>query len=113
MHLSWAGVPVTVGIQNCRRTSIAAIPARQHSAFASHVRPLRVTRGVSQPVRALPIVCSTAGALAELVVQPIKVIEGHVKLPGSKSLSNRILLLAALAEGTTVVENILVSLTTR
>ncbi len=34
-------------------------------------------------------------------------IEGHVKLPGSKSLSNRVLLLAALSEGTTVVENIL------
>jgi 3-phosphoshikimate 1-carboxyvinyltransferase len=30
-----------------------------------------------------------------------------VKLPGSKSLSNRILLLAALAEGTTVVKNLL------
>ena len=30
-----------------------------------------------------------------------------MKLPGSKSLSNRILLLAALAEGTTVVKNLL------
>jgi 3-phosphoshikimate 1-carboxyvinyltransferase len=41
-------------------------------------------------------------------VQPIKTISGTVKLPGSKSLSNRILLLAALAEGTTVVRNLLV-----
>ena len=48
-------------------------------------------------------------AVHQLTVQPVKVIEGHVKLPGSKSLSNRILLLAALAEGTTTVENILVS----
>ena len=40
-------------------------------------------------------------------MEPIRIIEGHVKLPGSKSLSNRILLLAALAEGTTTVENIL------
>jgi 5-enolpyruvylshikimate-3-phosphate synthase len=44
-------------------------------------------------------------------VQPISTISGTVKLPGSKSLSNRILLLAALAEGTTVVKNLLVRLT--
>ncbi|KAK9832524.1 hypothetical protein WJX81_005144 [Elliptochloris bilobata] len=43
----------------------------------------------------------------QLVIQPITMIEGHVKLPGSKSLSNRILLLAALSEGTTVVKNLL------
>lgn len=57
--------------------------------------------------RTLVAVGATA-ALEELVVEPICVIEGHVKLPGSKSLSNRVLLLAALSEGTTVVENILV-----
>lgn len=34
----------------------------------------------------------------EIVLQPIKDISGTVNLPGSKSLSNRILLLAALAE---------------
>lgn len=34
----------------------------------------------------------------EIVLQPIKEITGTVKLPGSKSLSNRILLLAALSE---------------
>lgn len=44
----------------------------------------------------------------QLVLQPIKTISGTVRLPGSKSLSNRILLLAALAEGTTVVKNLLV-----
>ena len=35
-------------------------------------------------------------------------LDGTVKLPGSKSLSNRILLLAALADGTTDIENLLV-----
>ena len=35
-------------------------------------------------------------------------IDGTVKLPGSKSVSNRILLLAALADGTTEIENLLV-----
>jgi 3-phosphoshikimate 1-carboxyvinyltransferase len=49
-----------------------------------------------------------APAVEQLTVQPIKTISGTVKLPGSKSLSNRILLLAALAEGTTVVRNLLV-----
>jgi 3-phosphoshikimate 1-carboxyvinyltransferase len=44
----------------------------------------------------------------QLTVQPVKEISGHVKLPGSKSLSNRILLLAALSEGTTLVKNLLV-----
>ncbi|KAL9385605.1 hypothetical protein Peur_022615 [Populus x canadensis] len=42
-----------------------------------------------------------------IVLQPIKDISGTVTLPGSKSLSNRILLLAALSEGTTVVDNLL------
>jgi 5-enolpyruvylshikimate-3-phosphate synthase len=35
-------------------------------------------------------------------------ISGEVRLPGSKSLSNRVLLLAALADGTTTIENLLV-----
>ena len=34
----------------------------------------------------------------EIVLQPIKDISGAITLPGSKSLSNRILLLAALSE---------------
>jgi 3-phosphoshikimate 1-carboxyvinyltransferase len=42
-----------------------------------------------------------------LVVKPIKSLDGIVTLPGSKSLSNRCLLLAALSEGTTKVDNLL------
>lgn len=34
----------------------------------------------------------------EILLEPIKCIDGRIKLPGSKSLSNRILLLAALSE---------------
>ncbi|KAG2380523.1 3-phosphoshikimate 1-carboxyvinyltransferase [Vigna angularis] len=45
----------------------------------------------------------------EIVLEPIKEISGAITLPGSKSLSNRILLLAALSEGTTVVDNLLYS----
>jgi 3-phosphoshikimate 1-carboxyvinyltransferase len=45
--------------------------------------------------------------MEQLRLAPISRINGSVTLPGSKSLSNRILLLAALANGTTVVENLL------
>ncbi|KAG6431025.1 hypothetical protein SASPL_109100 [Salvia splendens] len=60
----------------------------------------------------LRVVASIATAekpstMPEIVLQPIKEISGTVKLPGSKSLSNRILLLAALSDGTTVVDNLL------
>ncbi|KAF2580598.1 hypothetical protein F2Q68_00001882 [Brassica cretica] len=54
----------------------------------SVIRPVRVTASVS-----------TAEKSSEIVLQPIREISGLIKLPGSKSLSNRILLLAALSEG--------------
>ena len=45
--------------------------------------------------------------LDKLSVAPINKITGKLTLPGSKSLSNRILLLAALSQGTTLIENLL------
>ena len=45
----------------------------------------------------------------QLTVTPIKSLDGTVTLPGSKSLSNRCLLLAALSSGNTRVENLLES----
>jgi 3-phosphoshikimate 1-carboxyvinyltransferase len=66
-------------------------------------RPAR--RSTSRVARASPR--AETLELETLELQPIKCIAGTVKLPGSKSLSNRILLLAALAEGKTVVENLL------
>jgi 3-phosphoshikimate 1-carboxyvinyltransferase len=44
---------------------------------------------------------------ASLTLDPIKTIEGVIDLPGSKSVSNRALLLAALATGTTTLTNLL------
>ena len=44
-----------------------------------------------------------------LDLQPVRRAQGVVKLPGSKSISNRILLLAALAEGTTEIKSLLAS----
>lgn len=42
-----------------------------------------------------------------LTLAPIKKIAGEVHLPGSKSISNRVLLLAALAQGQTEITNLL------
>ena len=42
-----------------------------------------------------------------LTLQPIALVNGTVNLPGSKSVSNRALLLAALAKGTTRLTNLL------
>eukprot|EP00536_Pseudo-nitzschia_multiseries_P010247 jgi/Psemu1/202778/e_gw1.306.26.1 len=52
---------------------------------------------------------STASSAETLTVTPIKSLDGTVTLPGSKSLSNRCLLLAALSEGETRVDNLLES----
>ena len=49
----------------------------------------------------------------QLTLKPIRRIEGEINLPGSKSLSNRALLLAALAKGTTKITNLLESDDTR
>lgn len=45
--------------------------------------------------------------MESLTLQPIKHINGVINLPGSKSVSNRALLLAALAKGTTTLTNLL------
>lgn len=45
--------------------------------------------------------------MESLTLQPITSVNGEVTLPGSKSISNRILLLSALAKGTTHITNLL------
>lgn len=47
--------------------------------------------------------------MKQLTLQPILSVQGEIRLPGSKSMSNRVLLLAALAQGTTQVRNLLES----
>lgn len=44
-----------------------------------------------------------------LDLQPIELLSGEIDLPGSKSLSNRVLLLSALSHGVTTVRNLLSS----
>jgi 3-phosphoshikimate 1-carboxyvinyltransferase len=48
-----------------------------------------------------------------LELKPIKKVDGEVTIPGSKSLSNRALLIASLASGTTTITNLLDSDDTR
>lgn len=55
------------------------------------------------------VMAATTTAPETLTLQPIKSLDGTVTLPGSKSLSNRCLLLAALSEGSTQVDNLLES----
>jgi 3-phosphoshikimate 1-carboxyvinyltransferase len=45
--------------------------------------------------------------MESLTLQPIRQVNGEVNLPGSKSVSNRALLLAALSKGTTRLTNLL------
>lgn len=51
--------------------------------------------------------------MEKITLNPIARMQGVIHLPGSKSLSNRVLLLAALAQGTTKVTNLLESDDTR
>ncbi len=45
--------------------------------------------------------------MEQLTLSPISHVNGQINLPGSKSVSNRALLLAALASGTTRLTNLL------
>jgi len=44
---------------------------------------------------------------SSLIIEPIRVAQGRVALPGSKSISNRTLLLSALAVGKTTIHDVL------
>ena len=45
--------------------------------------------------------------LPDITIGPFKQAQGTIVLPGSKSISNRVLLLAALSSGTTILKNLL------
>src|SRR5579864_2920297 len=47
--------------------------------------------------------------MESLALSPARTAAGTIKLPGSKSISNRTLLLAALAQGTTDIRDLLAS----
>ena len=45
--------------------------------------------------------------MSSITLKPISKIDGEINLLGSKSLSNRALLISALAKGTTKITNLL------
>ncbi|HSR02391.1 MAG TPA: 3-phosphoshikimate 1-carboxyvinyltransferase [Methylophilaceae bacterium] len=47
--------------------------------------------------------------MEQLLLNPSNLVSGNIQLPGSKSISNRTLLLAALAKGTTEIKGLLAS----
>ncbi|CAI9786010.1 unnamed protein product [Fraxinus pennsylvanica] len=91
---------VFFGSKNIKSSSNCLRVSSKDSSFA-------VKKNRSVKVMASVATAEKPSTAPEIVLQPIKDISGTVKLPGSKSLSNRILLLAALSEGTTVVDNLL------
>jgi len=77
-------------------------------SFLSDVRPMAIIPSGISTRSSLSATSKTAEKDIEtLTIKPIKLLDGVVTLPGSKSLSNRCLLLAALSEGETTVNNLL------
>uniref|UniRef100_A0A0D3GCF5 3-phosphoshikimate 1-carboxyvinyltransferase n=1 Tax=Oryza barthii TaxID=65489 RepID=A0A0D3GCF5_9ORYZ len=104
---------------NAAAAAVAAVSLDRASAAFSSRKQLRLPAAARGGMRVRARVAGAAGGgggvvvvapaakAEEIVLQPIREISGAVQLPGSKSLSNRILLLSALSEGTTVVDNLL------
>ena len=84
--------------RSCNLASPRAPPPRAPCPRAPHAAPPRAPRRLA-----------ALRAVDSKVVEPIAKVGGVVRLPGSKSLSNRALLIAALCEGETTVENLLAS----
>lgn len=65
--------------------------------------------GSKKSLRSYVTLSATATTTEEntLLLKPIKSLDGTITLPGSKSLSNRILLLSAFSDGNTEVDNLL------
>src|SRR3989338_10525240 len=67
-------------------------------------RPRRLLRGAC-PSRGFGTGVLESRAMSEQVVKPTRGLEGTARLPGDKSISHRLAILGALAEGATTLEN--------
>src|SRR6266700_847043 len=101
--------PSSTGSMHCWVRRMAMVWAR-----FSNVPAMRATRGLRVIVTTTIDKWTEASgdALQQqhrqyLDLQPVSRMTGSVRLPGSKSISNRILLLAALARGDTRIEGLL------
>ncbi|KAA8499420.1 3-phosphoshikimate 1-carboxyvinyltransferase, chloroplastic [Porphyridium purpureum] len=96
------GAAACPAVRQGERRGLCGRPAPGTYAGGCNAAPARAAWRTASPVA-----MSAAAGLESLRLEPIGKISGEIDLPGSKSLSNRMLLLAALARGTTVVENLL------
>src|ERR1700694_2683510 len=97
--------PSSTGSMRCWPRPMAMVWAR-----FSNVPATRATRGLAVIVTITIDKWTKASGRAlqqYLDLQPVSRMTGSVRLPGSKSISNRILLLAALARGDTRIERLL------
>jgi len=94
-------------------SAFSIAPSRKSAKIAAKQRSLitgyREAFGESSSITKLSMSAAVDETTNTLTVAPIKSLDGTVTLPGSKSLSNRCLLLAALSDGKTKVENLLES----
>src|SRR3989338_10037500 len=67
-------------------------------------RPRRLLRGAC-PSRGFGTGVLESRAMTEQIVKPARGLVGTARLPGDKSISHRLALLGALAEGATTLEN--------
>jgi 3-phosphoshikimate 1-carboxyvinyltransferase len=86
---------------------VALLFEQQVNPFTS--APFRHLQHSERQISDLVTMATSAAPPETLTVTPIKSLDGIVTLPGSKSLSNRCLLLAALSKGDTRVDNLLES----
>mmetsp|Transcript_10552 Transcript_10552/g.25284 ORF Transcript_10552/g.25284 Transcript_10552/m.25284 type:complete len:489 (-) Transcript_10552:450-1916(-) len=92
------------------RSLLCAIACSQLcEAFMVAQQQVPTTRTVSSSFATHHYATASEKETESLTVTPIKSLDGTVTLPGSKSLSNRCLLLAALSQGETRVDNLLES----
>src|SRR5262249_35187920 len=94
--------------RRCSRRSTATVAASSACARCSSAATRRAWKRCSQARATRATAGSgTGNDVKHLDLDPIRRAAGIVALPGSKSISNRVLLLAALSEGDTRIRDLL------
>lgn len=103
-----ASLVLAVGLPVASPFTFAPNAVRQTAQVVGQKQPSQCA-GISYSRLNLAMSAAVDKETNTLTLSPIKSLDGTVTLPGSKSLSNRCLLLAALSDGETKVDNLLES----